>query len=334
MDRLVAATASTFTPYASDATALVCFETYTQLASLAAQGLLQDVTADTLQSLLSLSDNFVTPTVARRRLRARAGVRGAGEGRGGGSSGDSGYSTRMFSTNHDSAPDFSIDPDTVSAAIVNITQGIAYAMVEGQGDTALTSAGLSVSITAAEIAYGSAQASEVELVEGEGCDSGSGYVSLSVLNWGKIPFVGGEVLGTSQLQFESEVQDVGRRRYYRRLREGGGGGGEGGGGGGGVGGSSIDRDSGSDRRLSSSSTIPTSQPSSMPSSQPSLQPSSQPSSVPSGQPSSNNDNYRVLSSTLNATYFVSFAFNQPQNLSYDLFGDRASLNNLTFPACT
>ncbi|KAJ1441756.1 hypothetical protein B484DRAFT_415054, partial [Ochromonadaceae sp. CCMP2298] len=125
-----------------------------------------------------------------------------------------------------------IDPNAVSSAIANITKGISLSMVEGQGDTALTTAGLSVSIvraraslvstlappqTAAEIAYGSAQASEAELVDSGGCDSGSGYVSFS---------------------------------------------------------------------------------------------------------------------TLDAAYFVSFAFNQPQNLSQDLLGDRFTTSNLTFPKCT
>jgi hypothetical protein len=42
-----------------------------------------------------------------------------------------------------------IDPNAVSSAVANITKGISLSMVDGQGDTALTTAGLSISIVRA-----------------------------------------------------------------------------------------------------------------------------------------------------------------------------------------
>ncbi|KAJ1388431.1 hypothetical protein B484DRAFT_2442, partial [Ochromonadaceae sp. CCMP2298] len=117
--------------------------------------------------------------------------------------------------------------------LADIAKGLLLTMADGQVDTevatdtlkltaskgqASTIGKISPPLSESQEAYGQGPSVSMELAEGAAlaCDSGAGYVDLSLAEWGKNPFPGASDLSTPQLRFESRAPTDSRRR--RRLQ--------------------------------------------------------------------------------------------------------------------
>jgi hypothetical protein len=176
-------------------TAVLCGRALTVLTQLAADGLLVGTAPVTTAKLVSLTGKFAK--VANGTSTAAGGV-------------------------------------SVNDAIAQVSLGILTSMVNGQSDITVASdqvrftatktqssviTGLSPPQTAEETAYGVASTAGMELVGDTGsvCDSGLGYVDISLTQWGINPFPNASALDAPQLKFESKIPaEEGARR--RRLR--------------------------------------------------------------------------------------------------------------------
>ncbi|KAJ1429393.1 REJ domain-containing protein [Ochromonadaceae sp. CCMP2298] len=116
--------------------------------------------------------------------------------------------------------------------LADIAKGLLLTMADGQVDTevatdalkltaskgqASTLGRISPPLSESQQAYGQGPSVSMELAEGAAlaCDSGAGYVDLSLAEWGKNPFPGASALSTPQLKFESRTPTDSRRS--RRL---------------------------------------------------------------------------------------------------------------------
>jgi hypothetical protein len=187
MDTFVGTVVSAYDPtQASNATAAYCFTALSYLTDYAANGGLVGTKKATADFLLSAAGQFVKP--------------------GGNSS-------------------------ALTDSMSQISNGVILSMSDGQEPIGITSGGMRMQVvksqastvsalepprSAAEEAYGQPAGSGMEMSPGSasGCDSGGGYVSISVVQWSASPFPGADVLETPQMKFESKVSDavVQRRR--------------------------------------------------------------------------------------------------------------------------
>lgn len=121
----------------------------------------------------------------------------------------------------------------LTEALGQISAGVTLSMTDGQEPVGITSGGMRMQVvksqastvstlepprSAAEKAYGQAAGSGMEMAPGSAseCDSGGGYVSMSVVQWSSSPFPGADTLETPQMKFESRVSASARRKMLER----------------------------------------------------------------------------------------------------------------------
>ena len=185
LDSLVSSLALSYNPYevVSDAAAAACLDALNVVTQLAADGFLVGASDETAGLLVGLVSDFVLSPVANNGTE-------------------------------------------IDIAVSDVTQGLLFTMVNGQTDIAFVSeninmvtskqlasdlAALAPPITPEEESAGAVASVSVEFVGGAGlsCDSGSGYVQLSLLLWSTNPFPKSEFLGSPLSKFESRVDGEG-----------------------------------------------------------------------------------------------------------------------------
>jgi hypothetical protein len=194
MDAFVGTVLSAYDPAEASAnTTASCYKALTYLASYAADGGLKGTKKETADFLLSGATQFVK------------------------------------SASNASA---------LAEALSQISGGVATSMTNGQDPVDITSGGMRMKVvksqastvsklepprSAAEKAYDQPAATGMEMAPGSAsdCDSGGGYVSISVVQWSSSPFPGADSLETPQMKFESSVADSTVQRRRRKLSHSG-----------------------------------------------------------------------------------------------------------------